>query len=73
MISNSDGDGILEQEMAAFDALPKTVRRALANANTKFEAFCLYEYWRDRLMTAREIVQEIRDVDKCTASSTPGT
>ena len=64
MSNNSVGDEwTREADLEAYDRLPKTLRRAFANANHNYSAPQFHDLWTRKILTARELIQEIRDYD----------
>jgi len=54
-----------EKQMAAYDALPKSVRETLANALFDWPAYPIRKSWeRGYYKTAKELSQRIRQWDK---------
>lgn len=50
--------------MGAFDELPKIVRAALTASQFNWNVEQLYQGWREKRMTARQLVRHIRSEDR---------
>lgn len=55
-------------DFECFDKLPPTVRRALANANNKYCSVQLYDLYERKVMTARELIEELRAFERMQAN-----
>lgn len=60
--ANSGGvDGVsINRDFECFDQLPKSLRRTLANAHSKYCSVQLFNLWARKAMTAKEIIGEIK-------------
>ena len=47
-------------DFECFDRLPKTLRRALANAENKYDSVQLYRLWKNKEMTCAQLVRQLR-------------
>jgi hypothetical protein len=53
----------IRYDFDCFDRLPATIRRALANADSKYCSVQLYAIWQGGSMTDAEIVKEIEKLN----------
>jgi hypothetical protein len=59
-----------EDEMWAFDRLPKTLRETINNARHNFGATLIYHEWRSKARTCRELIRVIQAWDAELAKQT---
>lgn len=53
-----------QEEMTAYDKLPKTLRAALRESGEQFSASQLFKLWRSRQASCAELIAMIRTEDK---------
>jgi hypothetical protein len=67
-VSNTSGNNIAEydevDEMSAFDRLPKTFRRALADSSFKFGAIEMDNYRKANRLSHHKVVEFIKDQER---------
>lgn len=52
-----------KDEMAAYDQLPVTLRRALGKAGDQFSASQMLQAWKSKRFTCRELIEMIEEQD----------